>query len=162
LLATTVYCLALLTGQSEFIAQAKRTRASIFSTNGSLSKNQDGWLAPDVDPLNVAVEGKHSPEGEAFVLMLYVAWRNWSKAGRPGSAKSSGAWKQALDGAGPWHARGSGWHLGGGDGVTSRGLYDGGRFFRLRTHTHNMVLLVIELSRIMGFKMPASYNMDCF
>jgi hypothetical protein len=73
LLAATIYRLALLTGQGEFIAQAERTRASIFSTNGSLSKDQDGWLAPIVDPLNVAVEGKHSLEGEAFVLMLYAA-----------------------------------------------------------------------------------------
>jgi hypothetical protein len=39
---------------------------------GCLSKDQDGWLTPIVDPLNIAVEGKHSPEGEVFVLMLYA------------------------------------------------------------------------------------------
>lgn len=42
----------------------------------------DGWLAPVVDPLNFAVEGAQSPEGQAFVLMLESAWRDWSAAGR--------------------------------------------------------------------------------
>ena len=40
----------------------------------------DGWLAPVVDPLNFAVEGAQSPEGQAFTLMLQSAWRD---AGSP-------------------------------------------------------------------------------
>ena len=45
----------------------------------------DGWLAPVVDPLNVGVEGAQSPEGQAFILMLQSAWRDWSAAGSPGA-----------------------------------------------------------------------------
>ncbi|KAF8263731.1 Six-hairpin glycosidase-like protein [Lactarius quietus] len=50
----------------------------------------DGWLAPVVDPLNFAVEGAQSPEGQAFVLMLESAWRDWSEsaAGRAVTKKN--------------------------------------------------------------------------
>ncbi|KAH9965080.1 Six-hairpin glycosidase-like protein [Russula compacta] len=49
----------------------------------------DGWFAPVVNPLNIAVEGTESPEGEAFALMLHAAWRDWSAAGSPGAANSA-------------------------------------------------------------------------
>jgi len=108
LLAATVYHLAILTGNKTFISQAERTRAALFSTNGtsapsspssssSSSSNSSsgsasassafthtpyftaaGWLSPVVDPLNVGSEGSQSPEGEAFVLMLHAAWRDWN------------------------------------------------------------------------------------
>ena len=45
----------------------------------------DGWLAPVVDPLDFAVQGAQSPEGQAFTLMLHSAWRDWSAAGSPGA-----------------------------------------------------------------------------
>lgn len=98
LLAATVYHLALLTGNKTFIPQAERTRAALFATNStsvpsspsSSSSNSSstfahmphfttaGWLSPVVDPLNVDSEGSQSPEGQAFVLMLHAAWRNWN------------------------------------------------------------------------------------
>jgi hypothetical protein len=104
LLAATVYHLALLTGNKTFIPQAERTRAALFAANGtsapsspssSSSSNSSsapassvftytpyfttaGWLSPVVDPLNVASEGSQSPEGQAFVLMLHAAWRDWN------------------------------------------------------------------------------------
>jgi hypothetical protein len=109
LLAATVYHLALLTGNKTFIPQAERTRAALFATNGtsapsapsssssSSSSNSSsasassafahtpyfttaGWLCPVVDPLNVGSEGSQSPEGQAFVLMLHAAWRDWNAA----------------------------------------------------------------------------------
>ncbi len=46
----------------------------------------DGWLAPVVDPLNFVVEGAQSPEGQAFILMLESAWRDWSAASGPGAS----------------------------------------------------------------------------
>ena len=49
----------------------------------------DGWLQPVVDPLNVGAEGSHSPEGQAFVLMLQAAWRDWTAAGSPGLTNSA-------------------------------------------------------------------------
>ncbi|KAH9979414.1 hypothetical protein BGW80DRAFT_1472334 [Lactifluus volemus] len=39
----------------------------------------DGWLTPVVDPDEISKEGAESPEGEAFVLMLYAAWRDWAE-----------------------------------------------------------------------------------
>jgi hypothetical protein len=129
LLAATVYRLVLLTGNKTFVPEAERTRAAIFATNGSTASvtfspspasttaqpssssstsdafvntphfTSDGWLSPVVDPLNVAVEGGMSPEGEAFALMLHAAWRDWSAAGSPGAPNSAspspslGTWK---------------------------------------------------------------------
>jgi hypothetical protein len=110
LLAATVYHLALLTGNKTFIPQAERTRVALFAPNGtsapssssssSSSSNSSnsssasassafahtpyfttaGWLSPVVDPLNVGSEGSQSPEGQAFVLMLHAAWRDWNTA----------------------------------------------------------------------------------
>ncbi|KAI0296737.1 Six-hairpin glycosidase-like protein [Multifurca ochricompacta] len=74
LLAATVYHLALLTGNKNFVLQAERTRAAIFAANGT----------PVVDPSNISVQGAQSPEGEAFALMLHSAWRDWVAAGSPG------------------------------------------------------------------------------
>jgi hypothetical protein len=37
----------------------------------------DGWLAPVVDPLDWHQQGEHSPEAQAFVLMLTAAYRDW-------------------------------------------------------------------------------------
>ena len=64
------------------------------STDTTLSSNNsdvqayftaDGWLEPVVDPLDITVQGMESPEAEAFVLMLYSAWRDWA-ASPEGSA----------------------------------------------------------------------------
>ncbi len=104
LLAATVYHLALLTGNQTFIPQAERTRTALFATNGTSAPSSpssassspsnsssvfahtphfttDGWLSPVVDPLTVGSEGPQSPEGQAFVLMLHAAWRDWNAAG---------------------------------------------------------------------------------
>jgi hypothetical protein len=115
LLAATVYHLALLTGNKTFIPKAERTRAALFATNGtsapsspppSSSSNSSsapassafahtpyfttaGWLSPVVDPLNVGSQGSQSPEGEAFVLMLHAAWRDWNAASNGGRTNSA-------------------------------------------------------------------------
>ena len=113
LLAATVYRLALLTGNKTFIPQAELTRAALFATNGtsapsppSSSSNSSsapassafahtpyfttaGWLSPVADPLNIASEGSRSPEGQAFVLMLYSAWRDWNAASNGGRTNSA-------------------------------------------------------------------------
>ncbi len=113
LLAATVYRLALLTGNKTFITQAERTRAVLFATNGtsapsppSSSSNSSsasvssafahtpyfttaGWLSPVVDPLNVVSEGPQSPEGQAFVLMLHAAWRDWNAVNNGGRTNSA-------------------------------------------------------------------------
>ncbi|KZT63338.1 Six-hairpin glycosidase [Daedalea quercina L-15889] len=42
------------------------------------------WLTPVVDPYNWAAQGGSSPEGQAFVVEMYAAWRDWVQAGAPG------------------------------------------------------------------------------
>jgi len=110
LLAATVYRLALLTGNKNFVREADRTFAALFAANGTSATGTssspsdtapsstgsapgsastasnvfadtphftvDGWLAPVVDPLNIAARGAQSPEGQAFALMLQSAWRD--------------------------------------------------------------------------------------
>jgi hypothetical protein len=90
LLASTVYRLSLLTGKSSpYIPQAERTRLALFSSTSTSTSTvvfsntphftSDGWLTPVVDPDEISKEGAESPEGEAFVLMLYAAWRDWAE-----------------------------------------------------------------------------------
>jgi len=45
----------------------------------------DGWLTPVVDPYSYGVQGTQSPEGQAFVLEMQAAWRDWVAAGSPGA-----------------------------------------------------------------------------
>ncbi|KAH9013652.1 hypothetical protein EDB83DRAFT_2529571, partial [Lactarius deliciosus] len=107
LLAATVFRLALLTGNKKFVREAERTREVLFAANGTSAAalgvpmsaataasnafadtphfTVDGWLAPVVNPINYAIEGAQSPEGQAFTLMLESAWRDWSAAGSPGA-----------------------------------------------------------------------------
>jgi hypothetical protein len=49
----------------------------------------DGWLTPVVDPHQFGVEGKNSPEGEAFVLELQAAYNEWVAGGSVGANAAS-------------------------------------------------------------------------
>ena len=45
--------------------------------------DSNGWLANTVDPLTFktpSASGSHSPEGQAFVLLLQAAYRDYSLA----------------------------------------------------------------------------------
>ncbi|KZT00107.1 Six-hairpin glycosidase [Laetiporus sulphureus 93-53] len=50
---------------------------------GQLHFSPEMWLAPVVDPYNWNVQGGSSPEGQAFVVEMYAAWRDWVDAGAP-------------------------------------------------------------------------------
>jgi hypothetical protein len=44
------------------------------------SVDSQGWLHNTVDPLTFSTPsapGSHSPEGQAFVLLLHAAWRDY-------------------------------------------------------------------------------------
>lgn len=43
------------------------------------------WLTPVVNPDTFGDEGAESPEGQAFVVELAAAWRDWTAAGEPGA-----------------------------------------------------------------------------
>ena len=102
LLASTVYRHALLTRtyrhlpQAEFVRRALWAPSSapsasfsqdpLFSQNTSFTNSNtlenmthfdgNGWLTPVVNPHSFGVEGRESPEGQAFVVMMYSAWRD--------------------------------------------------------------------------------------
>ncbi|KAH9946703.1 glycosyl hydrolase family 88-domain-containing protein [Amylocystis lapponica] len=59
--------------------------SSVPSPPGSLAHFSNGmWLTPVVDPYDWNQSGSNSPEGQAFVVELYSAWRDWAAAGAPG------------------------------------------------------------------------------
>ncbi|KAI8976355.1 Six-hairpin glycosidase-like protein [Trametes punicea] len=45
----------------------------------------DMWLTPVVNPDSFGQQGTQSPEGQAFVVELYSAWRDWAALGSPGA-----------------------------------------------------------------------------
>ncbi|CDO71771.1 hypothetical protein BN946_scf184923.g1, partial [Trametes cinnabarina] len=45
----------------------------------------DMWLTPVVNPNQFGIQGSKSPEGQAFVVELDAAWRDWAALGSPGA-----------------------------------------------------------------------------
>ncbi|KAI0367867.1 hypothetical protein BV20DRAFT_529608 [Pilatotrama ljubarskyi] len=71
---------------------ASSASASASSTSSAPSASaslahftSDMWLTPVVNPNQFGVQGSHSPEGQAFVVEMYAAWRDWSALGAPGA-----------------------------------------------------------------------------
>ncbi|KAF7304894.1 hypothetical protein MKEN_01203700 [Mycena kentingensis (nom. inval.)] len=115
LIAATVYRFALLRDDHTHLPNAEKCRKALFATKGAVSASttasapassgtasaarlgdlehftSDGWLTPVVDPHQVGVEGKESAEGNAFVLELQAAYREWVAAGSPGINAASRA-----------------------------------------------------------------------
>ena len=88
-----MYRLALLANVHTFVPMAEQSRQALFAPSSDPSSNNgsslahftsDGWLTPVVNPENVGQEGSHSPEGQAFVVQLDAAYRDWVDAGSPG------------------------------------------------------------------------------
>ncbi|KAH9924009.1 Six-hairpin glycosidase-like protein [Fomitopsis serialis] len=105
LLASTVYRLALLQGIHSHVPHAEKSRkalsapadanATATSSYSLPTPSADAgaglshfspqmWLTPVVDPYNWAAQGGSSPEGQAFVVELDAAWRDWVQVGAPG------------------------------------------------------------------------------
>ncbi|KAF5313839.1 hypothetical protein D9619_013072 [Psilocybe cf. subviscida] len=96
LLAGTVYRAAILLKQHASVPHAEKSRKTLFSTNGTAPDNNsgsftgyahfdsNGWLMPVVNPHSYGVQGTQSPEGQAFVVQLHAAHRDWAAAGSPG------------------------------------------------------------------------------
>lgn len=77
LLAASSYRLAQLGLGNSTVPAAAIARANLYSRINSTTGN----LLPVVDPLSYTVEGKSSPEGLSFMLILDAAYRDWSDAG---------------------------------------------------------------------------------
>ncbi|KAF7795945.1 hypothetical protein EIP86_007113 [Pleurotus ostreatoroseus] len=75
LLAAVTYRYAALTGDVSLVPAANRVLNLI-----RLSVDADGWLHQTVDPETFdtpSLPGQFSPEGQAFVLLLHAAWRDF-------------------------------------------------------------------------------------
>lgn len=86
LLAASAYRLAQLTGDTSFVSEADSVRTAVFAAVDPAT----GWLAPVVNPLSFKARASQSPEGEAFVLLLQAAYRDYVSAlssARIGSAR---------------------------------------------------------------------------
>lgn len=100
LVASTVYRTALLTNSFTHLPHAESVRQQLWASNSSSSNSSSssgytndsstanmahftssGWLTPVVNPNSFSQEGSQSPEGQAFVVMMYAAWRDWVDAG---------------------------------------------------------------------------------
>ncbi|KAG6816062.1 hypothetical protein H0H87_008894 [Tephrocybe sp. NHM501043] len=105
LLASTVYRLSLLWGTHTYLPHAERTRKTLSSTTTTTDNNNnntssdaapllhfdaDGWLTPVVNPHSYGVQGAKSPEGQAFVVDMQSAWRDWVEDGSKGANGATG------------------------------------------------------------------------
>ncbi|KAG5733865.1 hypothetical protein E4T56_gene9199, partial [Termitomyces sp. T112] len=92
LLASTVYRLSLIWGTHTYLPYAERTRKALSAPNTNSSSNStlehfnvDGWLTPVVNPNSYGEQGSESPEGQAFVVEMQSAWRDWVADGSKGA-----------------------------------------------------------------------------
>lgn len=72
--------MAVLTKDTRYIPNAN---AALSCVQENIDEN--GWLTNTVDPytFNTPIDastGAHSPEGQAFVLLMHSAWRDWVSA----------------------------------------------------------------------------------
>jgi len=91
LLASTVYRLSLLWGVHTHLPHAELSRKSLSSSagiSGWRHFTNDGWLKPVVDPYAYPYQGQDSPEGQAFVIAMQAAWRDWVADGARGASGS--------------------------------------------------------------------------
>ncbi|KAF8897210.1 Six-hairpin glycosidase-like protein [Infundibulicybe gibba] len=77
LLASVTYRMAVIAKDASLIPFANKALKLIHS-----SVDAQGWLQNTVDPLTFntpSKPGAHSPEGQAFVLLLHAAWRAYAQ-----------------------------------------------------------------------------------
>ena len=99
LIAATVYRHALLTGTYTHIPNAEYVRRKLWAPESGEGNDfsdprsfrdmvhfsSDGFLTPVVNPNSFGQEGEKSPEGQAFVIQMYAAWKDWVAHGAPGA-----------------------------------------------------------------------------
>ncbi|KAG0694705.1 Six-hairpin glycosidase-like protein [Suillus ampliporus] len=115
LMASTVYRLSLLCNIQTYLSLAEQSRKALSalagstisvtttsttpapsttstappatntSTPGLLHFTSEGWLTPVVNPYSYGAQGSDSPEGQAFILEMQAAWRDWVTDGAQGA-----------------------------------------------------------------------------
>ncbi|KAH8814593.1 Six-hairpin glycosidase-like protein [Flagelloscypha sp. PMI_526] len=87
LFSYTVYVLSNLLSIHTYIPEAEKIRQEISSYNDDGSDQQwkhfdnDGYLTPVVNPRAYGEQGEKSPEGQAFVLGMQAAYKEWVRRG---------------------------------------------------------------------------------
>lgn len=92
LLASTVYRVSLLWNDHSHLPVAERTRKALSAANTNASSDSalqhftvEGWLTPVVNPHSYGQKGNLSAEGQAFVVQMQAAWRDWVADGSKGA-----------------------------------------------------------------------------
>lgn len=94
LMASTVYRLSLISNIHTHLPAAEKSRKALSSSSGSTNSSSfdnmahfssDGWLTPVVNPESFGQQGQNSPEGQAFVVEMQAAWRDWVQNGAVGA-----------------------------------------------------------------------------
>ncbi|CAL1701771.1 unnamed protein product [Somion occarium] len=98
LLTSAVYRHSLLSGVHRHLPDAERSRQALSapanSSNPPAPNNSNSslvhftsnmWLTPVVNPHSYGVQGRESPEGQAFVVEMQAAWRDWVNDGSKGA-----------------------------------------------------------------------------
>ncbi|KAI0075033.1 hypothetical protein K474DRAFT_1685519 [Panus rudis PR-1116 ss-1] len=92
LLTSAVYRHALLSNVHKHLPDAERSRKALSSPSDSNNGNSslahfdsNMWLTPVVNPHSYGRQGAQSPEGQAFVVEMQAAWRDWVAAGSVGA-----------------------------------------------------------------------------
>ena len=108
LLASTVYRISLLWSYYHNLPIAERCRQTLFSSAGATPESSaglnasfstafanmnhftpDGYLRPVADPDSYGIQGNVSAEGQAFIIELQSAWRDWVLDGAKGANGAS-------------------------------------------------------------------------
>ncbi|KAH8832659.1 glycoside hydrolase family 105 protein [Flagelloscypha sp. PMI_526] len=92
LIAASTYRFALLAENYDHVRSAENIRKTISTQSGNSWSHFDsnGWLTPVVNPDSFSQEGNKSPEGQAFVLMMNQAWKEWKADGSKGANSATG------------------------------------------------------------------------
>ncbi|GMK56851.1 hypothetical protein CspeluHIS016_0306910 [Cutaneotrichosporon spelunceum] len=69
--------------------------ATRMLAGASRNVNSTGYLTNVTDPYSFYKPGTYSPEGNAFVILGYAAYKDWEKMGKPGNTRG----KDPLSGA---------------------------------------------------------------
>ncbi|KAK7060209.1 hypothetical protein VNI00_000974 [Paramarasmius palmivorus] len=88
LLASVTYRMAIYTNDTTYVENAEKALALVKD-----NVDEEGWLQQTVDPYTFSTPskaGSHSPEGQAFVLMLHAAWRDYAAHIRGNSTEGNG------------------------------------------------------------------------
>ncbi|KAG8916218.1 hypothetical protein FRC01_003290 [Tulasnella sp. 417] len=89
LFAATVYRAVTLYDPGHYggvVDAAERAREAIYSNNGTVHFDAQGWLRPVVNPNSFHEIGAESPEGQAFVLQMDNNWKEWVSQGSKSAA----------------------------------------------------------------------------